>query len=983
MHEDSEQTLEGERGSQTRKLGSGTTRPIVPHEDEDDPDEPWVVEALLPASARRERLGHYVVLGKLGSGGMGTVLEAFDRRLDRRVALKLLHRSLGGAHTQGLMREARALAKLSHPNVVQVYEVGEAEGQAFIAMELVQGCSLASWLSRRPRPSWQECVAVYLQAGEGLAAAHARGLVHRDFKPSNAVIDDDGRVRVLDFGLARQVEAAAVSVEPSGEPSVELSVEEADAEQEPTQTGTVLGTPGYMPPEQMRGHEVDARSDQFSYCVALYEALYGERPFTGRTIGGLMASVSAGAPAPRVATVPAALRAVVLRGLEVVPDDRWPSMAALLVELRRLVSPRRRSWQALGLVGGLAALGLGVGLGLGRGAVDDPCGGARAQLRGIWDDARREALEAAILGTELAYAADTWERVRTQLDAYADAWVLRHTEVCEATSVRKEQSAEVMDLRMGCLRERRLALDQAVTVLVHTDATRVEHAVAVVAGLPTLSRCDEVEALRAELPPPEDPDVAARVEALREQLSQARALLMVGAYAESTEVIEAVVGEAEALSYAPLVAEALLVRGLVGIELARYSQAASDLEAAYVLAAENRHDEVEAEAAAGLSWVVGHEQVRLELGLQWGTTALALARGLRAAPEAEAEALNIVGALLVRQGKPDEALVRYERALAIRNALGGPEDATVAALHNNIGSVLTGQGRLAEALDHLQRAVALRERAQGPLHPELAGPLNNLGNVLKRQGKLVEAQRSYERALAIDEQVLDPVHPDLAIALDNLGLVLYDQGQLVEAQRYHERALVIRERALGLGHPEVAVTLNNLGNVLDELGRPTQALACYQRAVAIWEATLGADHPNVTATLHNIGTVLAAQGKPEEALESFSRAVAALGPQHPGIADSLMAMADIELTLHDDAAAREHAERALAMVESAESAEASADIVAESSFLLARVLGSDRSQRARARSLAQRAREAYATLGDVGRARVTEIDAWLVEHPAP
>jgi tetratricopeptide (TPR) repeat protein/tRNA A-37 threonylcarbamoyl transferase component Bud32 len=981
MHEEIEQPSEGEQSSLTGDLGSATTRPLEPHEVQPEPRVSRVMEALLPSSARRQRLGHYVVLGKLGSGGMGTVLEAFDRRLDRRVALKLLHRGLDGAHTKWLLREARALAKLSHPNVVQVYEVGEAEGQTFIAMELVQGSSLRAWLSRQPRPSWKEHVEVYLQAGEGLAAAHARGLVHRDFKPSNVVIDDAGRVRVLDFGLARRVEAAAIAA------SVELSVEDAALEQDPTQAGEVQGTLGYMAPEQMRGQEVDARSDQFAYCVALWEALYDERPFAGRSLAALQASVAMGdvRPPTRGTDVPAVLRAMLLRGLSADPGERWPSMAVLLVELRRLVSPRGRRWLLPSVAGGLAALGLGFGLGLGRNAaVEDPCQGARAQLQGIWDEAREQELEAAILGTKLAYAADTWERVRARLDAYADAWALRHTEVCAATSIRKEQSTEVMDLRIGCLRERRLALQEAVNVLARADPTRVEHAMALVSDLPGLPRCDDMEALRAELPPPEDPAVAARVEALRQQLAQARALHGAGAYAEAAEAVEAVVVEAEPLSYAPLLAEALLVRGLVWNDMARYSEAARDLEAAYVLAAEHRHHEVEAEAVAELAWVVGHNQARLEAGLQWGTTALALARGLRGEPKAEAFALNVVGGLLSSQGKYEEALATYERALAKWEAAVGPDQPGVATLHNNIGSVLMRQGKLPAALDHLQRAVAIRERALGPAHPELAGSLNNLGTVLKQQGELDEALRSYERALVIEEQALGPAHPDVAISLDSIGLMLYDEGRLDEALPYHERALAIRERALGPHHPDVAISLNNLGNVLGDQGKHEEALASYRRALAIGEQTLGTEHPDIGVTIHNIGAVLADQGKPEAARSQYERALAieerALGPSHPDLADSLVSMAEIALEMHDHEAAREHAERALSILESSET---SPEVLAEARLALAQALGPDRSQRVRARTLAQRARDDYAALREPEPETLAEIDTWLAEHPLP
>jgi tRNA A-37 threonylcarbamoyl transferase component Bud32/tetratricopeptide (TPR) repeat protein len=661
----------------------------------------------------RERLGRYVVLGELGHGGMGVVLEAFDRTLDRRVALKVLHRDLDVAHTKRLLREAQALAKLSHPNVVQVYEVGEADEQTFIAMELVKGRSIKAWLSQEPRPGWQECVKVYLQAGEGLAAAHAQGLVHRDFKPSNAVIDDTGRVRVLDFGLARLTEDSRTT-----RTSYELSVEEPAFEAALTHAGEVMGTPGYMAPEQMRGLEVDARTDQFSYCVALYEALYGERPYVGRSLEALMASMASRQlqPLPPGIDVPAAVRMAVRRGLAVEPHERWPSMTALLVALRKLVEPRprRRGVVVLGVAGGLVAIGLGLAR---HAEVGYRCEGANAQLQGVWDGARRREVEAAIAATTLPYARDTWLRVEARLDEYADAWVAAHTEACEATSVRQEQSAEVMELRMACLHARRDALQQAVSVLGQADATRVAHAVELVTSLPGLPACDDVEALRAELPPPEDPEVAMRVKALREELVQAEALRDAGDPGAAASLADAVVAEAEGVPYVPILAEGLLMRGTVREGLGRDADAEADELRAYLLAAEHGHDAVEAKAVTRLVLLVGQRRGDLDAGLRWGTTALALAKGLPAEPTLEASALTSIGVLLHARSELPEALDHFERALAIDERALGSDHPRVARLLRHLGHVLRDQGKLAEALDHQRRALAVLERALGPRHP--------------------------------------------------------------------------------------------------------------------------------------------------------------------------------------------------------------------------------------------------------------------------
>jgi len=921
------------------------------------------------------QLGRYTVLGTLGRGGMGMVLEAFDRTLDRRVALKVLHEGLAERDTRRLVREAQSLAKLSHPNVVQVYEVGEARSQAFIAMELVQGRSLREWLAGDPRPSWRDCVHAFLQAAEGLAAAHAQGLVHRDFKPGNAVIDDTGRVRVLDFGLARQVEDATTHDDASADPSFESSPREPAL----TQAGTVMGTPAYMAPEQVRGLEADARSDQFAFCVAFYEALYGDRPFESDSIQTLMASVTAGhvRPVPRNTSVPASLRALVLRGLSADPADRWPSMDVLAGELRRIAVPRRRGWLGLGLAGGLAVLGLGIAQ---HAAVGHRCDGARAQLDGIWDAQRKPRVEQAILGTELSYAADTWQRVSQQLDDYADAWVGRHTEVCEATSVRQEQSAVAMDLRMACLRERRVALREAVQVLAHADPKRVENAVELVSKLPDLAACDDVEALRAELPPPEDPDVAAQVGSLRERLAEARALDDAGAYDEAATVVDAVVTEAEALAYPPLVAEALLARSLARSREASYAEAEQDAEQAYLVAAEARHDRVEAQAVARLAFVVGYRQARHEQGLQWAKTAVALAKSFPAEPGLEAAARNGMGVMLRMQGKLPEALAHLQRALELQEQALGPDDPNVAALTGNIGLALNEQGKPEEALVHLRRALAIQEATLGPSHPKLAATLGNIGTVLMNQGKLDESLVHHQRALAIQEQALGPDHIEVASTLGNIGGVYMGQGKLPAALEHMQRAVAVQERTLGPRHPDLAIILDGIGSVLHAQKRPDEALAYHQRALAIQEETLGPTHPSVGIALTGIGNVLIDQGKLDEAATRHRRALEifeqALGAEHPYVAYASLGLAEVALAKGDPSAAREPAERAVAIFESTQALPGQ---LAKVRFVLARALEPDGSQRARARTLAEAAREEFAGMGVAKQESLAEVEAWLAK----
>lgn len=329
-----------------------------------DPGGPAAL-AELPALAASARIGRFTVLRKIGSGGMGVVYAAYDEELDRKLAIKIIHarEDEGGRAGIRLRREAKAMARLSHPHVVQVFQVGEYEGRVFVAMEFVQGPTLDAWLrgdgggdhdggggggdgARRAsqragqlpgRRSWREIVAMHIGAGHGLAAAHAAGLVHRDYKPSNVMVSRDGRARVLDFGLVRQGDSTDGAALPSITAALNtLAVPGHDIlSASLTIEGAIIGTPSYMSPEQLTGQPADARSDQFSFCVTLYEALYGVNPFASPTMPARVMRImsNAVAPPPPGAGVPPWVHEALVRGLRCEPEERWPSMDALLAAL--------------------------------------------------------------------------------------------------------------------------------------------------------------------------------------------------------------------------------------------------------------------------------------------------------------------------------------------------------------------------------------------------------------------------------------------------------------------------------------------------------------------------------------------------------------------------------------------------------------------------------------------------------------------------
>jgi serine/threonine protein kinase len=306
--------------------------------------------AAVPSLAEGELVGRYRIVRHLGAGAMGAVYLAHDPDLDRKVAVKLLHQAGGmGELRTRLLREAQAMARLSHPEVITVHDVGTFREQLFVAMEFVEGGTLRQWLASRPR-GWREIVGVLVRAGRGLAGAHAAGLVHRDFKPDNVLVGDDGRVRVTDFGLARAVLDATRAGEGHAADAVAVDTRL-------TRTGTIVGTPAYMAPEQLRGAPADARSDIFSFCVSMYEALYGGRPFEGSSLHELRQSVCSGrvrAPAG-ASDVPSRLYRVLAVGLRTAPEDRYDSMNALFDAIASVQRGRRRGWIAGVALAGVAA----------------------------------------------------------------------------------------------------------------------------------------------------------------------------------------------------------------------------------------------------------------------------------------------------------------------------------------------------------------------------------------------------------------------------------------------------------------------------------------------------------------------------------------------------------------------------------------------------------------------------------------------------
>jgi tetratricopeptide (TPR) repeat protein len=862
------------------------------------------------------KIGPYVVVGRIGQGAMGMVYAAYDEKLDRKVALKLLH-SLQDTGTLGparLLREAQTLARVSHPNVVQVYEVGQHDDEIFVAMEFVRGGTLRTWLREQPRP-WPEVLAVYLQAGRGLAAAHAAGVVHRDFKPDNVMLGDDGRVRVMDFGLAR----APGRAEP-----VATTLRSQETSLSPTLTaeGTILGTPAYMAPEQYNRGEIDAQSDQFAYCVALFEALHGQRPFAGEDLRSLAASVRRGEiREPPRRGVPRWLRQIVIRGLAVDPAQRWPSMTALLTRIERgQALARLRLGGALLLALGLAGAGAWGWHHADLARRERACQAAGAGIDAVWNDTVRAQVREAFVKTGVADAADAAERALPWLDRQAAAWKTARTDACLDHDLRGLWSADTLDRSVWCLEDRRGDLEALIAELSRADRSVLQKAVPAAAGLEPVAGCRD-PALLARLPalPAEGRD---ELRAVRAEFSRASGLDAAGRYKEVAEVAAAALPRAEALAWPPLTAEARLWVARSLERQGKYAEAEAALEDAGFAAMEAGALGIAADAANALVMVVGQKLARFDDGLRWARFAeLALADlepqpGLRSAAR-----LGAIAVVRSMTGDFAEARTLQERALALHEQALGPEHPRVASALGNLALTHMSLGEFPEALAINGRSLALREAALGPEHHDVARVLSNRAVILRNMGKLPEALAINRRVLATSEKILGPEHPDVAVTLTNIANIDVQLFALDEALAMHERALKIREQALGPDHPDVAASLSNLGTVHLQSGRYALARAPLERALKIREQVFGPEHREVATSLGNLALLERYVDAPQVARRLQERALAILekvaGPEHPSLVPVLVNLGELDYEADAFTAAKAHYERGLAILEKA------------------------------------------------------------------
>ncbi len=770
---------------------------------EDDP-----ATAALPSNdalTRGTRIGRYEVVSLVGVGAMGAVYAAADPDLERTVALKLVRTKRGGdaaERRERLLREARTMARVAHPNVVAVHDVGTFGERVFVAMDLVEGQTLRQWLGT-PR-STKEILAAFVAAGRGLAAAHEADVVHRDFKPENVLVGRDGRVLVTDFGLARDLasEAGARKV--------------------------VAGTPAYMAPEQLRGEEVDSRADQFAFCVALHEALGRERPFRGREPAELLSAIEAQSFEDANAAPPR-IRRIIRRGLSRLPDQRFPSMKALLDELERDPSARLRRlvFAALGLAAIVSAVvATATVIRHQRASCRE---GVPAKLQGVWAAPQRTALREAFLATKLPYAEDAWGRVARGLDDDAARWSAMHVEACDATHVRAEQSAELLDLRVACLGEHLRELSSLIDVLSHADASVVRNATRAVQSITPLRRCADALALRAVAPPPAER--AEAVAALRKELAQAKALRDAGRLNESLSIAKAASQTSLDLGYVPLEAVAFLRLGEVQMEMRDGEAASESLRRAANYADTSKEDATRVHALTTRLFVEGfllHHGDRI--GELDAAATAAIAR-IGAEAELEGNRRHALGMSLLAKGELATAGAELEAAASLREKAAGAKSRAVAMSVNGLCLVADKRGETEKALAQCQRATDIFTEVFGPDHPDVALGLSNVGALLDDLGRYDEASARFERALAIGEAALGPEHPLVAIQLANFGLTLSKRGEHARAIALLERARAVREKLPDPNEPLKEVVYANLGEALLRAGELVRAEEAFERAL--------------------------------------------------------------------------------------------------------------------------------------------------------
>lgn len=811
-----------------------------------------VLSGMFPREQGAVVDGRYSLKSEIGAGGIGRVYRAHDQKLSRDVAIKFLRTSAERrGSTDTLVQEAKVLARLQHPNIVAVYDVGHVDDELYLTMELVTGRSLDRWLAQQQR-RWDTIVPVFQQAGAGLAAAHAAGVIHRDFKPSNAMVGDDGRVRVVDFGLARAFEPTAAPSQSSQSASVRT---------------TAAGTHRYMAPEQFDGL-ASAASDQFGFCTSLFEALTGERAWKTAVNRGVEGRSRRSEPDQRLKTagVPGWLRRTIVRGLRVAPSERFESMEDLCAALR---APRR--WP---LAASLATAVVGGALAWTTAAQQTGCEDAGAQARDLWTPQRRDAF------LSMSDDTGTSEAFVSVIDEYVESWEALARQSCRAHGD-GELAAAAHRRRLQCLNRSLYQVDYFLQETASSEPPRLQPRAA--RTLSALAQCRDDSALESMAPTGiYDQQFG---DTLSEALSRAYVYKLLGDAQEYFNQLETAQASLSERGRAPH--EEFILDNLYGAELSnrgRYAEAEAVLLPAVLKAeggeasdgrtvllrsaladaisqqrARAREGLLLAQLSAAASSTLedgrAHEAVArvavANAALAAGDPALALEssqkavalssqrslqdQGLASAPLNAAEALAVYAQALLANGQPDAARKTYRDALSL---LSGADNQGMlkARVQNNLAALVEADDAT-EAVRLLQSAATIKLRHG--LDQEAALTLMNLGNNQIRQGAPEPALEAFARAENAAAQA--PLGTRAKIAY-NRALAELQLRRWGEATRSFDTVLRAAAK-LGLADEDILVfsSLLGLGEALLEQHREKEALLVFERALAAENTRLSAN----------------------------------------------------------------------------------------------------------------------------------------------
>lgn len=787
-------------------------------------------DSNLGADLLDSEIGRYVVVGRLGVGGMGVVYDAYDPELGRRVAIKVLKISESEASTttedlEGtramLYREAQAMAKVSHPNIIPVFDVGTTpNGRLFVAMERIEGQTLSRWARTIQRetfapPRWQQVLRVMKPAAQGMAAAHRAGLVHRDFKPENVMLGKDGRILILDFGLARRHE----------QPKLMLStlrlgrVEQIEASQSTGSQSTtgIAGTAYYMAPEQHRGEPADARSDVFSFCVSMFELLYGVRPYTGQRRVDVEQAIATGAlaqPSAKI-SVPRWLHRMVMQGLAANPDERPASMQAMLdiIEARSRARKQRRTWLRSAAAGTVAAWVITL-----LPEQSQPCSGGDEPFASVWNARRSHSIVQAFTAAGNHHATDTLERVIPRLAEFASDWAAGWQDACEDHKVNETDDDAAFDLRMACLDTAKSQAQALVELMSTADSAVVDNAVRALSTLPELDDCSDLERLRSREPWPSDPTLRRKVARLRDRKAAALSIGAAGRTRECKAEVEELALAARKLGYEVLDAEFHESLGRLNSQLSQVRAAIEHNRRAMLLGIASGHHRVAASVTIAQVQELGYRSANVAAAEQLLDIARARVRAVDDEPELLAHFLGVHAITHGLRGRHHQALTLLERQHDILAELRGPESIEAATVLDNVSITHQFLGDVERAIEINRRSLAIKEQLLGPKHPSLSLGLSNLGTAHAHLGEYATMRALNTRSL------------NLCTSADqDLGCALYYNNTAVSHQlsgaRQSALALFIelaqlQDRHGSRGHPAIGWAHTNIGMLLMHMGLP-------------------------------------------------------------------------------------------------------------------------------------------------------------------